>query len=149
MNMSFESVKTGFANLLLFSFRHCQLMVIASIELFTTIFNALDPTQRTSSRRLHREEIRMRVPDVSDMLRPICRIGGVELAGVYQYQGFRNSRDGTRTRNMEAENWWREHTPQQAVNYSIDSPTIFTTVVGTRHVVVNKIMFPPLMEFTC
>lgn len=71
--MSFESVKTGFANLL-FSFRHCQLMVIASIGLFTTIFKDLDPTQRTFSHRLHREEIWMRVPDVSNVCRHICRL---------------------------------------------------------------------------
>lgn len=59
-------------------------MVIAIIELFTIILKALDPTQRTFLHRLHKEEIWIiRVPEISDMLRHICRIGDAGPIGVY------------------------------------------------------------------
>lgn len=45
------------------------------------------------------------------------------------------------TRNTEIENWWRGQTPHLLLNYLIDSPIIFTTVVGTRDIVVNTLKF--------
>ena len=51
------------------------------------------------------------------------------------------------TRNMQTESWLREQTPHGLLNYLINSPTIFTTVLGTRDIVVNKPKFLTLWNF--